>query len=60
MQYGRLILVSPDNRRHEFGKGGGLTAELKVHNPDFFKKVLLYGDVGREKPIWKAIGNLIQ
>ncbi len=47
MQLGHLRLVLPDGSACDFGKpGAAVSAEMRVRDPIFFQKCLLYGDVG--------------
>lgn len=46
MPYGRLQLELPDGRKYYFGNGEGQRATIRVGNPDFFSKCVLYGDIG--------------
>ncbi len=47
MQLGYLRLVLPDGSVRDFGKpGAAVSAEMRVRDPIFFQKCLLYGDVG--------------
>lgn len=47
LRVGRLDLIEPDGRRHCFGEGRGeTTATIFVKNDEFFKRCLLYADIG--------------
>ena len=47
MGYGRLDIVLPDGRRFRAqGARPGLAAEVQVHNPDAFARLLREGDLG--------------
>jgi cyclopropane-fatty-acyl-phospholipid synthase len=47
MNLGRLNLTLPDGETVSFGNGeGGITANVKINHPYFFKRCVLYGDVG--------------
>ena len=46
MQSGKLHLTLPDASVMEIGSGEQPAAKLKIHDPDFFRQVILYGDVG--------------
>lgn len=47
MPYGRLELTFPDGETQTFGNGeGNVTANIRINNPDFFKRVILFGDIG--------------
>ena len=46
MQNGRLVITLPDQSTILTGDDGGPQAEMAIHDPDFFRQVILYGDVG--------------
>lgn len=47
MEKGRLDLVLPGGRNMIIGNGGGdISASITVHDPDFFRRCVLYGDIG--------------
>lgn len=46
MPYGRLQLELPNGRKYYFGNGEGQLATIRVNNPNFFTKCVLYGDIG--------------
>jgi len=47
MNNGRLDMVLPDGRRFRAeGKNPGHVAELKIHNPDIFARLIREGDLG--------------
>jgi len=47
IRHGRLALVLPDGSSRVFGDSGSpMRATLRVKRADFFKRVLLWGDVG--------------
>lgn len=47
MQLGRLNLSLPDGRLLQIGNGeGGIEAHAAIKTPAFFKRCLLYGDIG--------------
>jgi cyclopropane-fatty-acyl-phospholipid synthase len=47
MPFGKLVLVLPSGEQFNFGNGeGGVKANIRVLNKDFFKHCLLFGDVG--------------
>ncbi|MBF0504752.1 MAG: class I SAM-dependent methyltransferase [Candidatus Omnitrophica bacterium] len=47
MHLGRLVMVLPDGQILSYGHGhGGVHASIKIINNDFFKKCVLFGDVG--------------
>lgn len=47
MHLGRLVIALPDGQMLSYGMGqGGVTANIKIINNNFFKKCVLFGDVG--------------
>lgn len=56
MKQGKLRLVLP-NEEYYFGKESETTAELIVNDEVFFKKVVLYGDVGFGEAYMEGIWN---
>jgi cyclopropane-fatty-acyl-phospholipid synthase len=47
MPYGNLELTMPDGEQLKLGNGeGNMTASAVVKNPAFFKRCVLYGDIG--------------
>ena len=47
MHLGRMVMILPDGQTLTYGsKEGGVTANIHVINNDFFKKCVLFGDVG--------------
>lgn len=47
MPFGRMNLTLPDGRLLVLGDGSGtITAEVTITNPDFFRRVVLFGDIG--------------
>lgn len=47
MAYGRLDVILPDGRRFRAqGAKPGLAAEVSIHNPDVFARLLREGDLG--------------
>jgi cyclopropane-fatty-acyl-phospholipid synthase len=47
MKKGSLLLIFPDGEQMQFGDSGtAWHATVKVVRPEFFRKCLLYGDVG--------------
>jgi len=46
MELGRLNLVLHTGEEIEIGNGTGVTANIRITNNHFFKKCVLYGDVG--------------
>lgn len=46
MNQGKLSMNLPGLRTLEIGNGNGVHAQITVKNPDFFRRCVLYGDVG--------------
>jgi cyclopropane-fatty-acyl-phospholipid synthase len=47
MHLGRLVMTLPDGESLVYGNGqGGITAHIQIIHNNFFKKCVLYGDVG--------------
>jgi cyclopropane-fatty-acyl-phospholipid synthase len=46
MPLGRLNMVLPSGERLVIGNGVGTEASISIHNTDFFRKCVLYGDIG--------------
>lgn len=46
MPLGKLHLTLPNGQTLKIGNGVGFHADLSINNPIFFKKCVLYGDVG--------------
>lgn len=46
MHLGRLTMNLPDGRKMIYGDGHGIHAEIDIVRDDFFKKCVLFGDVG--------------
>lgn len=47
MELGRLVLNLPNGQRVELGNGTqGVHAEVQVRDPDFFRRCVLFGDIG--------------
>jgi cyclopropane-fatty-acyl-phospholipid synthase len=47
MQLGTLNLTLPSGEQITLGNGeGGIVANAEIKNPDFFKRCVLYGDIG--------------
>lgn len=46
MKKGKLHVTMPDGKHLHFGEGGGVTANISISNASFFKKCVLYGDIG--------------
>lgn len=45
-QHGTMHLQWPNGKEMIFGNGTGAKASIRVTNPDFFRKCVLYGDIG--------------
>ena len=45
-QIGEIELTDYENNKILMGKGNGLQADISILNNDFYKKVILYGDIG--------------
>jgi cyclopropane-fatty-acyl-phospholipid synthase len=43
---GLIKITMPDGEVLTIGDGKGLSVDFKIHNPDFFKKIVKYGDIG--------------
>lgn len=43
---GLIKITMPDGEVLTIGDAQGLAVDLKIHNPEFFKKVVMYGDIG--------------
>lgn len=43
---GKMTLTFPDNTHLQIGDGKGIEADIRINNPDFFKKCIFYGDIG--------------
>jgi cyclopropane-fatty-acyl-phospholipid synthase len=49
---GRVDIVLPDGRHFRAeGKAPGYVAEVHVHNPDLFARLIREGDLGFSRPI---------
>lgn len=46
MRKGKLNLTLPDASKMVIGNEAEPSATLEIHNPDFFRQVILYGDIG--------------
>ena len=46
MNEGRLNLILPDGEILVLGNNNKITAALRINNPEFFRKVVLFGDIG--------------
>lgn len=46
MKKGSMTMVLPDGEKWVFGAGGGIAAQINVLNNGFFKKSVLFGDIG--------------
>ncbi len=46
MPRGRLSILDKNGRETHFGEGNGTEARITVHRADFYRKTVLYGDVG--------------
>lgn len=46
MKRGALTIVLPNRERVRVGEGVSIRAEIRIHDPSFFKKCVLYGDIG--------------
>jgi cyclopropane-fatty-acyl-phospholipid synthase len=46
MNKGRLDLTLPNGERLMLGQGGGIHATMIIRDPDFYRRCVLYGDVG--------------
>ena len=46
MPYGKLSLTLPSGFTHHIGDGKGIEADITVSNPDFFRRCVLFGDIG--------------
>ena len=45
VRHGRLVVISPNKNRHEFGEGADV-AELEIHDWNFLARVQSRGDIG--------------
>lgn len=46
MPLGNMSLTLPDGELIQIGNGEGISARVTIHNPSFFKRCVLYGDIG--------------
>src|SRR3989338_1255383 len=46
MPLGSMNLTLPDGEIIKIGNGEGVSAAVTIHNPSFFKRCVLYGDIG--------------
>ena len=46
MEQGQLTLEDTAGNKRVFGKSNEIIADIKVNNDQFYKQVVLYGDVG--------------
>lgn len=46
MPLGSMSLTLPDGEHIQIGNGEGVAAEVIIHNQSFFKRCVLYGDIG--------------
>lgn len=46
MELGRLTMTLPDGEKKEFGNGEGIHAHIHILNNEFFRKCVLFGDIG--------------
>ncbi len=46
MPYGSLSMALPSGQTFLFGDGKGIKAEIYVKDPDFFRRCVLFGDIG--------------
>lgn len=46
MPLGSMSLTLPDGEHIQIGNGEGVSASVTIHNPSFFKRCVLYGDIG--------------
>lgn len=46
MEKGRLKIVLPSGASFSFGDGIGISASIEIRNEKFFKRCVLYGDIG--------------
>ena len=45
-QEGQLVVVLPDGRRQSFGPPDGKRAEIHIHDANFYRRLVLSGDIG--------------
>jgi len=46
MQTGKLELTTPGGEIITIGNGLGISADMKINSPEFFRSIVLHGDVG--------------
>jgi len=46
MPLGSMSLTLPDGEHIQIGNGEGVAAKVTIHNKSFFKRCVLYGDIG--------------
>lgn len=46
MHLGQMIMIMPDGQRIFYGRGDEIKCMIQVNREEFFKKCVLYGDVG--------------
>jgi len=46
MKNGRLEITLPDGSSTHFGEGNGIQAQILVHDEAFFRRCVLFGDIG--------------
>ena len=46
MKHGRLTLTDSKNNQINFGESDEIIAEIQINNEEFYKQVVLYGDIG--------------
>ncbi|MDH4473824.1 MAG: cyclopropane-fatty-acyl-phospholipid synthase [Fluviicola sp.] len=46
MPLGSMSLTLPDGEHIQIGNGEGVAAKVTIHNQSFFKRCVLYGDIG--------------
>jgi len=46
MPLGQMTLFLPSGEKLVIGNGEGITATVRIHNASFFKRCVLYGDIG--------------
>ncbi len=46
MQHGRLTLTDENGSQFDFGQTDTMAADIRINHKDFYKEVVLYGDIG--------------
>lgn len=46
MKLGEMLMILPNGEERRYGQGQEIKCTVHVHSEDFFKKCVLYGDVG--------------